>query len=274
MCGRLSLFAPQGELTERFDVTPVREIRPRYNVAPGQEHPVVRNDAPEKIHFPTWGLVPHWVDEFGGGHINARAETLADKPSFRDAYRERRCLVLADGFYDWKKTPTGKQPYRMTRTDGKPFAMAGLWEPWKNDEAQRASERSSGECETPSESLTSGEIAEQSSAVSQTPSGKTANGDPRDGEERTSFTVVTTEPNEVVGKIHHRMPVILAPEEESTWLTGDEDELKSVLNPFPARQMRAYPVSTKVNNPANDSPDIVEEVVADEDSQTGLGDFA
>ncbi len=226
MCGRLSLFAPQDELEDRFDATPVREIRPRYNVAPGQEHPVVRNDAPEEIRFPTWGLVPHWADEFGGGHINARAETLADKPSFRDAFRERRCLVLADGFYDWKKTPTGKQPYRMTRTDGKPFAMAGLWENWQN------------------------------------------------GERKTSFTVVTTEPNDVVGQIHHRMPVILAPEEETTWLSGDEDELKSVLDPFPAKRMRSYPVSTRVNNPDNDSPDIVEEVVADEDAQTGLGDFA
>ncbi|WP_423743593.1 SOS response-associated peptidase (plasmid) [Haladaptatus sp. SPP-AMP-3] len=226
MCGRLSLFAPQDELTDRFDAEPVRPLRPRYNVAPGQEHPVVRNDAPEEICFPTWGLVPHWADEFGGGHVNARAETLADKPSFRDAYRDRRCLVLADGFYDWKKTPTGKQPYRMTRADGEPFAMAGLWEPWQN------------------------------------------------GERKTSFTVVTTEPNDVVGEIHHRMPVILDPDEETTWLTGDADERRAVLDPFPASEMRAYPVSTKVNSPDNDSPEIVAEVAAEEDTQTGLGDFS
>jgi putative SOS response-associated peptidase YedK len=225
MCGRLSLFASQDELTERFDAKPVRPLRPRYNVSPGQDHPVVRNDAPEEIRFPTWGLVPHWADEFGAGHINARAETVADKPSFRDAYRDRRCLVLADGFYDWKKTPTGKQPYRMTRADGEPFAMAGLWEPWQN------------------------------------------------GEQKTSFTVVTTEPNDLVGEIHHRMPVILASDEEATWLDGDEDERRSILDPFPASEMRAYPVPTKVNNPENDSPDIVEEVVAEEDAQTGFGDF-
>lgn len=226
MCGRISLFAPQDELTDLFDAEPVRPLRPRYNVAPGQEHPVVRNDAPEEIRFPTWGLVPHWADEFGGGHINARAETLADKPSFRDAYRDRRCLVLADGFYDWKKTPTGKQPYRMTRTDGEPFAMAGLWEPWQN------------------------------------------------GERKTSFTVVTTEPNDVVGEIHHRMPVILSPDEETTWLNGDPDERRAVLDPFPASEMRAYPVSTRVNSPENDSPEIVSEVAAEEDTQTGLGDFS
>ncbi|WP_266079534.1 SOS response-associated peptidase [Haladaptatus caseinilyticus] len=225
MCGRLSLFAPETDLSERFDATPVRPLRPRYNVAPGQEHPVVRNDASDEMHFPTWGLVPHWADEFGSGHINARAETLAEKPSFRDAFRERRCLVLADGFYDWKKTATGKQPYRMTRADAKPFAMAGLWEPWQN------------------------------------------------GASRASFTVVTTEPNDLVGEIHDRMPVILAPDEESRWLHGDEDELRPLLDPFPGDEMRAYPVSKRVNSPKNDSPDLVEEVAADEDSQTGLGDF-
>ncbi|SIR57633.1 Putative SOS response-associated peptidase YedK [Haladaptatus litoreus] len=226
MCGRLSLFAPEADLTERFDAVPTRPIRPRYNVAPGQDHPVVRNDAPDEMHFPTWGFVPHWADEFGGGHINARAETLAEKPTFRDAYRERRCLVLADGFYDWKKTATGKQPYRMTRADGKPFAMAGLWEPWQN------------------------------------------------GEQKTSFTVVTTEPNDLVGEIHHRMPVILAEDEESRWLHDDEEEFESVLDTFPGNEMRAYPVSKRVNSPKNDSPELVAEVMAEEDAQTGLGDFS
>ncbi|WP_458207518.1 SOS response-associated peptidase [Haladaptatus sp. NG-SE-30] len=227
MCGRLSLFALEADLTERFDATPTRPLRPRYNVAPGQAHPVVRNDTPDEMHFPTWGLVPHWTDQFSGGHINARTETLAEKPSFRDAYRERRCLVLADGFYDWKQTATGKQPFRMTRADEKPFAMAGLWEPWSG------------------------------------------NG----GEKKTSFTVVTTEPNDLVREVHHRMPVILAPEDEETWLHGAEDDLKSVFDPFPAEEMRAYPVSKNVNNPKNDSPDVVEEVVAESEKQTGLGDF-
>ncbi|WP_227375158.1 SOS response-associated peptidase [Haladaptatus halobius] len=130
LCGRLSLFALEADLAERFDATPTRPLRPRYNVAPGQEHLVVRNDAPEEMRFPTWGLVPHWADEFRDGHINVRAETLAEKSSFPDVYRERQCLVLVDGFYDWKRTTTGKQPYQMTRSDGEPFAMAGLWELW------------------------------------------------------------------------------------------------------------------------------------------------
>ncbi len=224
MCGRISLFAPESDLAERFDATPTRPIRPRYNVAPGQDHPVVRNDAPEEIHFPTWGLVPHWADEFGSGHINARAETLAEKPSFRDAYRDRRCLVLADGFYDWQKTSSGKQPYRMTRADGQPFALAGLWEPWQNGE-------------------------------------------------RTSFTVVTTEPNDLVGEIHHRMPVMLAEAEESTWLHGDADELASLLDPFPADEMRAYPVSQTVNSPQNDSSAVIEEVTPEAETQTKFDDF-
>ncbi|WP_227352953.1 SOS response-associated peptidase [Haladaptatus salinisoli] len=227
MCGRLSLFALEADLAERFDAVPARTLRPRYNVAPGQEHPVVRNDAPEEMRFPTWGLIPHWADEFRDGHTNARAETLAEKPSFRDAYRERRCLVLADGFYDWKRTATGKQPYRMTRSDGEPFAMAGLWEPWNG------------------------------------------NG----GGKKTSFTVVTTEPNDLVRDVHHRMPVVLAPGEEETWLHGEGAELESVLDPFPADEMRAYPVSKAVNDPKNDSSALVERVTPENERQTGLDDF-
>jgi len=227
MCGRTSLYAPQEVVVERFDARPTRPLRPRYNVTPGQEHAVVRNDAHDEIRFPTWGLVPRWADEFGGGHVNARAETLAEKPSFRAAYDQRRCLVLADGFYDWKETPLGRQPYRFELADAAPFAMAGLWERWS----------------------------------------------PPDGEDRTSFTVVTTEPNDVVADVHHRMPVVLAPDEEERWLHGDERERAAVLDPYPADEMRAYPVSKRVNDPANDSPAVVEEVVADEDAQTGLDEF-
>jgi putative SOS response-associated peptidase YedK len=224
MCGRTSLFADPELVRERFDAEPVRPLEPRYNVAPGDEHAAILNAAPDEIRFPRWGLVPEWGD--GSGHINARAETVADKPSFREAFADRRCLVLADGFYDWKPTPTGKQPYRIERADGEPFAFAGLWEPGRAD-------RSSG-AEDP------------------------------------TFTVVTTEPNAVVEPIHHRMPVLLSPEEEERWLrAGDAD----LLDPFPADELRTYPVSDAVNDPANDSPDVIEEVPAEEDVQTGLGDF-
>ena len=243
MCGRISLFAPPEVVTERFDAEPVRPLKPRYNVAPGQEHPVVRNDAPDAIRFSTWGLVPRWAEDSDGtdarttsGHINARAETLAEKPSFREAFAERRCLVLADGFYDWKETPTGKQPYRIEREDRDPIAFAGLWEP----------------------------------------TAESKNGRQSDG---ATFTVVTTEPNGVVEPVHHRMPVVLDPEEEARWLDGggtdgeDPEALADLLDPYPASEMRAYPVSSAVNDPENDSPAVVEEVPAEEDVQTGLDEF-
>ncbi|WP_134668492.1 SOS response-associated peptidase [Halorussus marinus] len=224
MCGRTSLFASAERVRERFDAEPVRPLEPRYNVAPGDDHPAVLNDAPDEIRFPTWGLVPEWGD--GSGHINARSETVADKPSFREAFAERRCLVLADGFYDWKPVPTGKQPYRIERADREPFAFAGLWEP--------------------------------------------ARADASTGADDPTFTVLTTEPNAVVEPIHHRMPVMLSPGEEGRWLREGGVDL---LDPFPAEELRAYPVSDAVNDPANDSPDVIEEVPAEEDVQTGLGDF-
>jgi putative SOS response-associated peptidase YedK len=252
MCGRTSLFAPPGVVTERFDAEPVRPLEPRYNVAPGQPHPVVRNDETDAIRFPTWGLVPRWADGANGtGHVNARAETLAEKPSFREAFAERRCLVLVDGFYDWKETPTGKQPYRIEREDRAPVALAGLWEP----------------------------AAESGSAESGNERGENGTGS-RNGRqsEDATFTIVTTEPNEVVEPIHHRMPVILDPEEEERWLAGgdgrtDTEELTGLLDPSPASPLHAYPVSSAVNDPANDSPAVVEAVPAEEDVQTGLDEF-
>ena len=253
MCGRISLFASPDLVAERFDADPARELEPRYNVAPSQPHPVIRNDDPETIRFPTWGLVPQWADgdrsgsagrSASSGHINARAETLAEKPSFREAFAERRCLVLADGFYDWKETPTGKQPYRIEREDREPFALAGLWEPAP---------------------------ADGSASVSDANADGTGGGDGGSA----TFTVVTTEPNAVVEPVHHRMPAVLAPDEESRWLRdeAETEELSALLDPYPAEELRAYPVSSGLNDPGNDSPDLVEEVPAEEDVQTGLDEF-
>ena len=224
MCWRTSLFAPPEVVRERFDADPVRPLEPRYNVSPGQDHPVIRNDATDEIRFPTWGLVPEWDATGGSGHVNARAETLAEKPSFREAFAERRCLVLADGFYEWAETPTGRQPYRIERADREPFAFAGLWEPAADGESEGGA----------------------------------------------TFTIVTTEPNSVVEPIHRRMPAMLTPGEESRWL---RDGGRDPLDPYPADELRAYPVSSAVNDPANDSPGVVEEVPAEEDVQTGLDEF-
>ncbi|RDI70369.1 SOS response-associated peptidase [Halopelagius longus] len=233
MCGRYSLFTPAEELRDRFDAEPARRLKPRYNCAPGQELPVVTNDAPEEMRFLKWGLVPGWADDRSAkdGLINARAETVDEKPSFREAFERRRCLVPADGFYEWAAPDGEKRPYRVAFEDDRPFAMAGLWERWRPERTQTGL----------------GDFAD----------GGAADADPDVLE---TFTVVTTDPNEVVAELHDRMAVVLDPDEEETWLHGDSEEAASLLDTHPGDEMRAYPVSARVNNPANDAPDLIEPV--------------
>jgi putative SOS response-associated peptidase YedK len=180
-----------------------------------------------------WGLVPPWAeDRDDGGFINARAETLTEKPSFRDAFEGTggagRCLVLADGFYEWVETDDGKQPYRVTRADGEPFAMAGLWSRW----------------EPPTE---------------QTGLGDFAGSGPGGVDPVETFTIVTTEPNAVVAELHHRMAVILPPGREREWLTREAADAAELLRPYEG-ELDAYPVSTLVNDPANDTPEVAEPI--------------
>lgn len=136
MCGRFSIFADPERLAERFGASlPEEGLQARYNAAPTQNLPVILNEEVDgrRIQLLRWGLVPFWAEDpaIGSRMINARGETLAEKPSFRTALKKRRCLVLADGFYEWKKTPDGKTPMRITLKSGEPFALAGLWETWK-----------------------------------------------------------------------------------------------------------------------------------------------
>ncbi|KYH26334.1 hypothetical protein HAPAU_14310 [Halalkalicoccus paucihalophilus] len=218
MCGRYALFAPPDELAERFSV-PVPETSPTYNAAPSQHLPIVPDDA-EEIRLARWGLTPEWADE-ERDLINARAETIEEKPSFRDA---RRCLVPANGFYEWVEADGGKRPYYVTRRDGDPFAMAGLRTRWEPPTKQTGLDSFSG----------GGPDSEEPAAIE-------------------TFAVVTTEPNEVVEKLHHRMAVILSREHEREWLSGEPFSLA------PAEELRTYPVSTAVNSPGNDSPELVRE---------------
>lgn len=230
MCGRASLFAPPWLVEERFDATMVDHFEPRYNIAPGDDLAVVTNEADDKIQGFEWGLVPEWVDDPADAPspINARAESVADSGMFRRAFESRRCLVIVDGFYEWQDVGGTKQPYRVTRADNQPFAMAGLW-------ARRESKRRARKRET--------------------------------------VTVVTTEPNEVVRPLHDRMAVILEPDEEAVWLhEADPEERLALLDPCPPEMVRAYPVSTKVNDPDRDDPSVVRRT--DPPRQTGLGDFA
>ncbi|NNJ12275.1 SOS response-associated peptidase [Chloroflexales bacterium ZM16-3] len=134
MCGRYTLSATGGQVAERFDIADTPQLTPRYNIAPTQAVPLVRV-GPEgrELALLRWGLVPSWAKDLaiGAKMINARSETVAEKPSFRAALRQRRCLILADGFYEWQAAPGGKQPFYFRVHAGAPFAMAGLWESWR-----------------------------------------------------------------------------------------------------------------------------------------------
>ncbi|WP_122089541.1 SOS response-associated peptidase [Halalkalicoccus subterraneus] len=220
MCGRYALFTPPDELAERFSV-PEPEFEPTYNAAPSQRLPIVPDDR-EEIRLARWGLTPEWADE-ERDLINARAETMAEKPSFEDA---DRCLVPANGFYEWVEEGGGKRPYYVSRTDDEPFAMAGLRTHW-----------------TPP--------TEQTGLDAFAEGGVDGSAEPESIE---TFAVVTTEPEGVVKDLHHRMAVILEREHEREWLSGAPFSLAA------ADDLQAYPVSTAVNSPGNDSAELVREV--------------
>lgn len=135
MCGRYALNAPPAELINQFGLDRCAEFSARYNISPGTDIPVIRHspDGRRVLHLLRWGLVPHWAKDpsVGAKLNNARAESVAAKPSFRDAYRRRRCLIPADGFYEWKRSGRVKQPFFISPKSGEPLAMAGLWESWR-----------------------------------------------------------------------------------------------------------------------------------------------
>jgi len=200
------------------------DLLPRYNVAPTQVVPILTNREHGghligRLELAHWGLIPSWAKDtsISAKMINARAETLAEKPSFRTALKKRRCLVPVDGFFEWKLLPDGKkkQPYYITLRSGKPFAFAGLWELW-------------------------------SPPVSPT--------DSRD-ELIVSTTIITTTPNALMATLHTRMPVILPPEQYLPWLSSSNPNPAALLIPFDSDLMQAVPVSAAVGNPRHDSPD-------------------
>jgi putative SOS response-associated peptidase YedK len=141
MCGRFVLMTPGKSLAERFRLEEVPDLEPHYNIAPTQMVAIIRLDRhtlQRRLVLVRWGLVPFWAKDIliGNSLINARAESAAEKPAFKSAFRFRRCLVLADGFYQWKKEKVGKQPHLFRMADRSPFAFAGLWERWKGPEGE------------------------------------------------------------------------------------------------------------------------------------------
>lgn len=220
MCGRFSLRTPVQLLSEHFQLSVVPTWGQRYNIAPSQPVATVMvtpEHTGRQFRLLRWGLIPSWAKDpdIGARMINARAETAPTKPAFRAAFRQRRCLVLADGLYEWQRQGRGKQPFYIRMRDDRPFAFAGLWEHWEG----------------------------------------------RDGSSIDSCTLLTTEPNEIIRALHHRMPVILEPKDYDVWLdpgTQKADLLHPLLGPYPSEEMTAYPVSPRVNNPAHDGPGCIE----------------
>ena len=213
MCGRFSFSYTEKFIEENYQVeVDVSSYKPRYNCAPSQNIAVISNENLKKLSFYRWGLIPFWAKDMSIGNkiINAKAETILEKPSFKQSFKSKRCLVLADSFYEWKHDKE-KIPYRILMKDKRPFAMAGIWDKWKDAE----------------------------------------------GKEINSFSIITTEANELIKEIHQRMPVILPRSEEKNWLEiSDTKFLSSLLHPYNPDEMEAYPISKLVNSPVNDSPEI------------------
>ncbi|MBN1870415.1 MAG: SOS response-associated peptidase [Candidatus Omnitrophica bacterium] len=236
MCGRYAFTKTDGKkLKERFKLSKVPEkLEPHYNIAPSQDVPAILNESPHEISMIRWGLIPHWAKEENTQYsmINAKAETLTERPAYRGPVRHKRCLILADSFYEWKLAPGRKSsgmrslashekrqggradgkksPYRIMMKDEGVFAFAGIWDLW----------------------------GEKEKGIY-------------------SCSIITTESNRLLKGIHERMPVILPQDKEDAWLSeiGIED-VKRLLKPYDDKEMDAYEISTLVNSPKNDSADI------------------
>lgn len=234
MCGRYASSASVDELVEEFGVEQVVPGLPgsSWNVAPtdtvravverrlGEAERPVRSLAPMR-----WGLVPYWSDSPAGAArlINARAETAAEKPSFRSAYRRRRCLLPADGYYEWQKVGARKQPWFVHRADGRQLAMAGLWETWVDRQVPE---------DHPLHRLV-------------------------------TCTILTTEATDELGHVHDRMPVTVRPEAWDAWLDRDlqdADEIAGLLVADPGSEIISHPVSAAVGKVSNNHPGLVEPV--------------
>jgi putative SOS response-associated peptidase YedK len=219
MCGRYTLVKTR-DVAERFGVEQTSfELQPRYNVAPGQELPVVTRHSPNQLEVMRWGLVPFWAKDTKIGYqmINARAEGIESKSAFRKPFKSQRCIIPASGFYEWQKQgSTKKIPYYFRLNNDELFGFAGLYDIYTDE----------------------------------------------NGNKLKTYTIITTAANDLVGPVHDRMPVILSREDEAIWLDSelhDPERLLPLLKPYPAELMDAYPVSSLVNKPQNDSPELIEQ---------------
>jgi len=210
-------------LTKKIDEITIRyrveldedKYKPIFNVSPTLLLPVITNTNPRKLLFFRWGLIPLWAkdEKIGMSMINARAETLSEKHAYKNLLKNKRCLVLADGFFEWQKKDGKKIPYCIRMKNDDLFAFAGIWDQWKNP----------------------------------------------DGETIFSFSIITTNANEIVAPIHDRMPVILDQKTESLWLFSNlaQEEALSMLKPFSSEKMKVFQVSDLVNSSRNNFEEIL-----------------
>lgn len=226
MCGRYAIYGPISRKNRQTIEFLEQEIEfgPAYNAAPTQKLPVYRVH-PEhggELTLLHWGLIPSWAKEatIGARMINARAESVAEKPAFRAAFKRRRCLVPMSGFYEWKKAGDRKVPHFVQLLNAGIFAAAGLYEYWPGKDGAEPIE---------------------------------------------SYTIITTDANALMAKLHDRMPVILHERDYDAWLDPKNektDALTKLLGPYPAEEMRAYPISPRVNNVRNDGAELIAPVGA------------
>ena len=236
MCGRYAASRSPDDLVEEFEVEerPEQVLPASYNVAPTQDVYAVVERPPRgepdaeptrALHVVRWGLVPSWAKDpsIGNRMINARMETVAEKPAFRRAFAKRRCLLPADGYYEWYGETKGKkQPFFIRPADGGVLAMAGLYELWKDPNAAEGEDPWLWTC-----------------------------------------TVLTTSAPDDLGRIHDRMPLLVEPKRYAEWLDptrDDPDELAALLVPAAPGRLSAFPVSTEVNNVRNNGPHLVEPI--------------
>jgi putative SOS response-associated peptidase YedK len=218
MCGRYKIVTDAQALYDAFQVEVESNAAPlvRYNVAPATDQLVILGEGGRRAaRWHHWGLIPPWAKDkaIGCKTINVRAESVATKPAFRAAFRQRRCLVPATGFYEWKALARGKQPYLIRLNGGELFSFAGLWETWNGPE----------------------------------------------GELR-SFAIITTAPNELMARIHERMPAIIPRAQYARWLDSalhDPAELQAMIASYPAKEMQAVPVSAKINSARNQGAELI-----------------
>ncbi len=223
MCGRFSMAIDSDDLRTALALGAIpTDWRKRYNIAPSQDVGVVIDPEERNVEWMRWGLVPFWAKdpEIGNRMINARAETIMEKPSFKQSFQKRRCLIPADGFFEWKK-PTGSEkssrPFYYSHKDGGPFFLAGLWDSWSPKEKGKQT----------SEALK-------------------------------TFTIITCPANSLVSQVHDRMPVVLTGDQAWNWLEWDnEAALASLLKPASEDLLNAHEVSRAVNKPENDSSDCI-----------------